>query len=96
MSKHPAWKKFERRVASYFGSERAPLSGGNGKHTRSDTLHPTLFIECKQREKFSVVTLWDKAKEQARKEDKTPVVCLSEKNRPGFWILVKAEDLVKL
>jgi len=30
------------------------------------------------------------------KEKKTPVVCVSEKNRPGFWILIHSDDLLKL
>ncbi len=40
-------KTQERRVARYFGVERTPLSGGASRHTRSDTLHPDLFIEVK-------------------------------------------------
>jgi hypothetical protein len=91
-----AWKKDERRIAAYFGTERTPLSGGNGKQTRSDTLHETLFIEAKRRKKHSAVTLWDDTKKLAVKEGKTPVVCLAEKGRPGFWILVHCNDLVKL
>ncbi|HTT74243.1 MAG TPA: hypothetical protein VMG99_08925 [Thermoplasmata archaeon] len=43
----PAWKKVERRIAEFFGTERNPLSGGNSKHSRSDSLHLTLFIETK-------------------------------------------------
>ena len=89
-----AWKAFERRVAEWFGAVgRTPLSGGNSKHTRSDTLHDTLFIEAKQRVKHTAVTLWDETAKLARKEKKIPVVCLSEKNRPGFWVLVHSDDL---
>lgn len=91
-----AWKAFERRVASFFKTERNALSGGNSKLTRSDTLHPTLFIECKQRERFAVIRTWDDAKRLGTQENKTPVVCLSERNRPGFWILVHSEDFLKL
>lgn len=40
-------KTQERRVARYFGVERTPLSGGASRHTRSDTLHPKLYIEVK-------------------------------------------------
>jgi len=40
-------KTQERRVARYFGVERTPLSGGASRHTRSDTLHPDLFLEVK-------------------------------------------------
>jgi hypothetical protein len=45
------WKAVERRVARFFGSERTPMSGGNSKHTRSDSLHPRLYIEVKSRKK---------------------------------------------
>lgn len=91
-----AWKQFERRVARFFKTERNALSGGNSKLTRSDTLHPDLFIECKQRKKFAAISLWNETKQLATKENKTPVVCLSEKSRPGFWILVHSDDLTKL
>jgi hypothetical protein len=91
-----SWKSFERRVARFFNTERNALSGGNSKLTRSDTLHPDLFIECKQRKRFAVIRLWDETHKLAQRESKTPVICLSEKNRPGFWILVHSDDLVKL
>lgn len=91
-----AWKQRERQVAAYFGGERTPLSGGNGKITRADVIHDSLFIECKLRQKHSAVTLWDDTKEMADKEDKTPVVVLCEKNRKGFWIMVHSDDLAKI
>jgi hypothetical protein len=96
------WKKGERKVCRFFNLKRVPLSGGNSGHTRADCYNPvnnednTLFIEIKHRSKHQVVSLWDKTKALADKEGKTPVVCLIEKNRPGFWILVKDDDLVKL
>jgi len=90
------WKAAERRIATYFGTERTPLSGGNGKQTRSDTLHEDLFIEAKWRAKHSAVSLWDETKKLADKEGKTPVVCLCEKGRPGFWIVCHSDDLCKL
>jgi len=43
----PGWKKVERRVAEFMSTVRTPLSGGNSGHTRSDTRHPSLFIEIK-------------------------------------------------
>lgn len=91
-----SWKQFERRVARFFGSERTALSGGNSKVTRSDSLHPSLFIEAKQRQRFAAVRLWDATKRLADREAKTPVVCLSEKGRPGFWILIHADDMAAL
>lgn len=90
------WKAFERRVARFFGTERNSLSGGNSKVTRSDSLHPSLFIESKQRKRFAVIRLWDATKRLADRERKTPVVCLSEKGRPGFWVLMHRDDLPEL
>lgn len=96
-----AWKKGERRVCRYFGMQRVPLSGGNSGHTRADCYDPegkecNLFVEVKHRAKFASVTLWDKTAQLAKKEHKTPVVALIEKNRPGFWLLVHCDDLTKL
>ena len=88
-----AWKALERRIARFFGTERTALSGGNSKGTRSDTLHPDLFIEAKQRKKHTAITLWNDTRELALVEKKIPVVCLAEKHRPGFWILIHSDDL---
>ena len=91
------WKQRERDVSEFFhGKGRTPLSGGNSKITRADVIHDKLFIEVKTRSKHTAITLWDKTKVLAKKESKTPVVCLCEKNRPGFWILIHSDDLLKL
>lgn len=87
------WKTVERRIARFFGSERNPLSGGNGKLSRSDSIHPKLFIETKYRVTHTAVTLWRKTKKMAASEGKIPVICLAEKNRPGFWVLCHSDDL---
>jgi len=88
------WKRVERKVAEFFTTKRTPLSGGASRITRSDTIHERLFIETKGSKKHSVITLWDKTAAMARKEKKIPVVALCEKGRPGFWLMVKAEDLI--
>ena len=90
------WKAIERRIASFFGSERTPLSGGNSKITRSDSLHDILFVETKYRVKHSAVTLWRGTKEMADVENKIPVVCLSEKGKQGFWIVCHSADLTAI
>ena len=41
------WKTVELRIAKDFGVERTPLSGINSKHTGSDTLHETFYVEVK-------------------------------------------------
>ena len=91
-----AWKQRERDVADFFHGQRNPLSGRNSKHTAGDVIHEKLFIEVKLRRTHTAVSLWDQVNRLAEKEDKTPVVCLCEKNRPGFWILVHSDDLPRL
>ena len=91
------WKGRERQVANFFGARgRTPLSGGNSMHTRSDTLHDTLYIEQKQRKSHAVIKLWDDTKAKAKQEDKIPVVTLTEKGRPGFWVLCHSSDLTAI
>lgn len=87
------WKVIERKIATFFGTVRTPLSGGNGKVTRSDTFHDLLFVEAKYRVKHSAVTLWRSTKELADKENKIPVVCLAEKGKKGFWVMCHSDDL---
>ena len=91
-----AWKKRERDVAGYFKGTRTPLSGGNGKVTRADVIHENLFIECKLRAKHAVISLWNETAKLAKSENKTPVIALCEKNRPGFWIMVHSSDFDKV
>ena len=90
------WKSFELRIARFFGEERNPLSGGNSKHTRSDSLHPELFIECKWRQKSSLVTLYKSTKELAKKENKIPVLAITDKTTKDDLIVMKKEDLLKV
>lgn len=90
------WKQFEARVACLFGSTRAPLSGGNGKVTRSDSFHKRLFIECKHGIKSAFWTLYLATKPKAKKEDKTPVLCLGNKNQEGFLICFHSSDTSKV
>ena len=91
-----AWKRREREVARYFNGIRTSLSGGNSKVTKADVIHDELFVECKLRAKHSVISLWNETAELAKKEGKTPVIALCEKNRPGFWVMVHSSDLNKL
>jgi len=90
------WKAFERRVASFFGSRRAPLSGSNGGQTASDSLHPDLYIEAKLRAKSAVCTLFEQVERSARVEDKLPVVALQHKNRAGWLLVCRPGDLVEI
>lgn len=87
------WKKFEQAVAKLFGSERTPLSGGNSKITRSDSLHEDVFIECKYMAKNATITLFENTEELAKKENKIPIVALKKKGGRGFLLVVRPEDL---
>ena len=85
------WKAVERRVAKLFGTRRTPLSGGNDSRTRSDSLHPSLFIETKHRKQHSVVSLWYAVAKLAAKEKKLPVVVLAERRRHRLFAVVPLE-----
>ena len=87
------WKARERQVAEFFNCERTPLSGGNGKQTRSDTLHPILFIEHKHRQRHAVASLLEETRELAKREGKVPVVTLSEHGKAGFLVVFHCDDL---
>jgi hypothetical protein len=91
-----AWKQAERRIARYLGSTRTPLSGGNGKQTRSDTLHPSIFVEIKQRRRHTTYTLYRNTKNLARKEKKVPLVVLDEVRAPGQLFVIHSDDLPAL
>jgi len=90
------WKGRERQVCSDFGTTRNPLSGGNGKHTRSDSLHDELFIEHKHRKASATIALYDDTKELAGKEGKVTVVTLSQHGRRGYLIVIDPKDLSKV
>lgn len=88
-----AWKKFERRVAYFFADTRNALSGRNSKQTASDTLHPMLFIECKQRKHLTTWTLWKKTLKLANNENKIAVLAQHEVDKKGFLITVHNSQL---
>lgn len=96
MTSPSTWKKREAQVARAFGTKRNPLSGRNSGHTASDSLHGKYFIETKLRKSHAVLRVWDKAAALAKEEGKIPMVCLTEKGKEGFWVLVKYEDFQKV
>ena len=89
------WKKAEQRIADLIGARRQVLSGSSGRDdtTRSDSTHPRIFVEAKYRQRHAVRSLFDATKAKARKEDKTPVVALIDKRRPGCLICAHSDDL---
>lgn len=87
------FKKRERLVARAFGTVRTPLSGSHSRHTRSDTLHPALFIETKLRSRSPVNRWFAKVESLAAAEGKTPVLCMALKNHEGFLVVCRPGDL---
>ena len=69
-----SWKAYERKVARFFGSERTPLSGGNSRHTRSDSLHERLYIECKSNMQIKILSDWGDLRRRAKATESIPVV----------------------
>jgi len=93
MTDRSTWKKFEQRVARFFGSTRAPLSGRNNKITGSDSLHPALFIECKLRAESPIHKLFAETQAKAQAEGKTPLLALQWKNHAGWLLVCRPEDI---
>jgi hypothetical protein len=90
------WKSRELKVAKFFNTQRNPLSGGNSKHTRSDTLHNELYVECKHRQKHAIYQLWKDTAAKAKTEDKTPICAISQHGEKGFLIVVHCDDFEKV
>lgn len=90
------WKAFERFIASIFNTTRNALSGGNGKVSRSDSLHATLFISCKYTKSNhkGLRDLVDEEREKAAAEDKTAVVVIGESgDRSNALVVLHLKDL---
>jgi hypothetical protein len=90
-----SWKRRERDGAKLFGARRQVLSGSSGRPevTCSDSTHERLFIETKLRASSSVRSLWEKARDLARRERKTPVLMLYSQHKPGALVVVHENDL---
>lgn len=96
MTSRSTWKGLERKISKSLGTERTPLSGGNSKQTRSDTLSNDYFVEIKYRASFSTMVLYRKTCELARHENKTPVLCLKEKRQRGEVAVIGWDLFLKL
>ena len=80
-------KADERWYAARLGTVRTPLSGGNSRHTRSDTLDPDIYLEVKTGRSFP--TSWDgwtrlfgTVAVRAAEERKIPVLVLHPNRQP--------------
>lgn len=90
------WKQFERFVAGIFSSTRNALSGGNSKLTRSDSIHPHLFISCKYT-RHNHKQLRDLVKEEREKaavEGKVAVCVVGEfDDRANALVIMHLKDI---
>lgn len=88
------FKRAERRVAEMLGTRRTPLSGGNSAHTRSDTLHPDLYVEVKLAKR---PPLWDRMHElrkRARRVGRSPLTLVTHPDNGPRLVLMDLEDMV--
>lgn len=88
-----SWKKLEQKIARMRGTERTPLSGGSSRITRSDTLDPVFFIECKLRKNPSVWNLYEEVKKLAEKENKIPLLIVKKKGKRGELYIINSKYL---
>jgi hypothetical protein len=91
-----AWKQFERFVSNIFNTTRTPLSGGNGKVTRSDTFHSKLFLSMKytQSNNKGLRALVDEERAKAAAEDKIAVCVIGEAgDRGNALVVIHLRDL---
>jgi hypothetical protein len=90
------WKNFELYVAKIFNTSRNALSGGNAKISRSDSLHPFLFLSCKYTAAFSarLRKLVDEERSKAVVENKISVVVLGQaSDRSNALCIIHLKDL---
>lgn len=90
------WKNQERRIARMFGSHRTPLSGINSRHTSSDIIHEKLYVECKYRKRIAILDLMEGVIEEAKKEDKIPVLALKSRECQDDFFLLRKKDLLQI
>ncbi len=87
MSDKP-WKRAERLGAKAIGGTRNPLSGGSSHHTRSDVIHPTIYLEMKYRQTFAVVSQIRREEEKAKKEGKIAVLGFQQRGLKTRYYLI--------
>lgn len=91
-----AWKDHERRTAKRLGGVRNPLSGSLSLNTGADIIHPQLYVECKYRNRFALLTVMRQVEQKAKKENKKPLLVIQEKNAKHAYVLIKLDDLEDL
>ncbi len=82
-----AFKENEMRHGKLVGSTRTPLSGGNSKITRSDTLSDYWFVESKLRGKFPFFEVFNELQSKVRS-----VNLRTGSNRTPLYIIESGEE----
>ena len=89
-----AWKAFERKIAKLLNTRRTPLSGlASGHHTSSDTLHKSLYVECKwvkgERDAGSAIfRLWEDTVKKAKREGKIPMLAMHKRGTRTEFVAI--------
>jgi len=89
------WKAFELKIAKALGGQRNPLSGKNSKHTAGDVIHPELYVEVKLKSRIPFWNDWTKAKENAKKEGKFPILVFRKKGETGAVAMLPFEEIIE-
>ncbi len=92
------WKNIERKVASYLGGTRVPITGRQ-RGSAPDVEHAALSIEVKHRESLPdwLFDAMNQA-EESRRGTQIPVVILHQKGQsiPDCLTIVRLSDILKL
>lgn len=90
-----AWKAFERRVASFIGGERVPVTGRQ-RGSAPDIWHPWLSVECKYRKTLPewIKDAMRQAVASKAKVNDLPIVIVGEKGDKvaNAWAIVPLEE----
>jgi hypothetical protein len=94
------WKQGEARIAKLFNTVRTPLSGGNSRHTRSDTLHSNLFIEVKHNKTLPFLSDFRKSIEEteklAKEESKIPLSVFIKMYDSQPFVICRLKDILEI
>jgi len=96
MTHRNTWKELERKTAKLLNGKRNPLSSSNSLHTSGDIIHDTFYVECKLRKKLSVVSQFQQVRENAKKENKIPILVLKEKGKHSELVVMDMKDFNKI
>ena len=86
-----SWKDAERQVAKKLNGKRNPLSGRMGGHTSGDVIHPSLYVEVKQKKHFAVLSIVRDTEKKALKERKIPITVIHQGgSKTRYYIIQEA------